>query len=179
MTYRKEHIKGYEEYQIDTNGVVYRKNGKPMKPAPNCKGYDIVNFYTNHKRTGFGVHTLVAKQFLENDNPIIKTQINHIDGDKHNNNVNNLEWVTPQENMIHSVNVLRNNVSTNNGNARGVIGYDKDTNEVIYDFDCMMDCAKYISQNNLKNPRYIQNQIYRVLKGDRKTYKHCYWKYKN
>ena len=117
MEYKREPVKGYEEYEIDTNGVVYGKNGKPLKYSINHNGYCIINFYINHKRTGFGIHTLVAKQFIPNNN-INKNQVNHKDGNKINNNVENLEWVTPKENMEHSVDVLGNNIGEKIGERK-------------------------------------------------------------
>jgi hypothetical protein len=60
------------------------------------------------------IHRLVAAYFIENkDN---KTEVNHIDGDKLNNSINNLEWVTHRENMIHAYNtgLLKNNSPTRN-----------------------------------------------------------------
>lgn len=66
MEYKRQNINGYEEYQVDTNGVVYGKNGKKLKYSINHNGYCIVNFYNNHKRKGFAIHTLVAKQFILN-----------------------------------------------------------------------------------------------------------------
>lgn len=47
------------------------------------------------------VHRIVAKTFLENNNPL-KTQVNHIDNNRLNNRIDNLEWVTPKENVYHS-----------------------------------------------------------------------------
>lgn len=110
MDYKKEYIKDFPEYQIDTNGVVYGKNGNPLKYSLNHKGYCIINFYVDHKRKGFGIHTLVAKQFIYNEDPINKTQVNHKNGNKQDNYVDNLEWVTPKENSFHSVHVLKNNL---------------------------------------------------------------------
>lgn len=96
VEYKREPARGYEEYEVDTNGVIYGKNGKPLKYSLNYRGYCIINFYVNHKRTGFGIHTLVAKQFIPN-NDINKNQVNHKDGNKTNNSVDNLEWATPKE----------------------------------------------------------------------------------
>jgi hypothetical protein len=54
-------------------------------------------------RTGLfhssNIHTLVAKAFVENPNPDLYTEVHHIDGDKLNNNADNLKWVTRQENL--------------------------------------------------------------------------------
>lgn len=124
VKYRREPVKGYEEYEVDTNGIVYGKNGKPLKYSLNYKGYCMINFYVNHKRTGFGIHTLVAKQFIPNNN-INKNQVNHKDGNKTNNSVDNLEWVTSGENMRHSVDVLGNYTGAKNCNAKAIKGINK------------------------------------------------------
>ena len=159
--------------------MVYNKNGSVKRYSLNPKGYKIVNFIINQKRIGIAIHTLVAKQFIINPDPENKIQVNHIDGNKQNNCVDNLEWVTPTENMQHAVHELGANVSVRNGNSRGVIGININTNEKIYDFDCMMDAAKFISSQNNTNPRRTQNSIYKALCGLRKSYKGCVWKYKD
>lgn len=179
MDYKKERIRGYEEYSIDTNGVVYSKKDKPLKYSLNYRGYCMVNFMINGKRKGFGIHTLVAKQFITN-NDIEKTQVNHKDGDKTNNHVENLEWVTPQENVKHAINVLGfSNKGEYNANAKKVFGFDKKSKEQIYMFPCVMDAGRYFSNNNEKKARHIQNIISIIASGSgrKKSYKGCIWKY--
>ena len=175
MRYRKECIDGYEEYQVDTDGIVYGKNGKPLKYSLNHKGYCIINFYINHKRTGFGIHTLVANQFIPNKDPL-KWQVNHIDGNKANNNVDNLEWVTPEENMRHSVDVLGNGIGAKNSCAKVIKGINKKDGTEIY-FDAMSDGARYLAKKYKIKFMYAKNSLWRALSGKRKSYKGYYWQY--
>jgi len=72
-----------------------------LNPVKNKHGYLNVRLYKDKEFYDFRVHRLVAMSFIENVNN--KPQVNHIDGDKTNNNVNNLEWVNNSENQIHSV----------------------------------------------------------------------------
>ena len=173
--YKKEQIKGFEEYSIDTNGVVYSKKDRPLKPSLNHRGYCIVNFMINGERRGFAVHTLVAKQFIHNDDDT-RTQVNHKDGNKQNNNVDNLEWVTPKENVQHAIHCLGyNNVGANNPNAKCVGAFDKSGN-LVYRFEALADGARFFCKDG-ENFTYKKNSIYRAIKGTRKTYKGCIWKY--
>ena len=77
-------------YSCDTNGIVYAKNGEPLKPSINYCGYEIVNFYNNHVRKGFGVHTIIATTFIPHED--YKNQVNHKNGIKTDNRLDNLEW---------------------------------------------------------------------------------------
>lgn len=173
MEYKKESVKGYEEYQVDTNGIVYGKNGKPLKYSLNHNGYCIINFYINHIRTGFGIHTLVASQFIPNNDPL-KWQVNHIDGNKENNNVDNLEWVTPEENARHSREILGNDFSgRNSSNAKPIRGINKYTNEILM-FDSLSDAGKFFTKNNYRN---TMKCIWKALNGRNKTYHNYIWEY--
>lgn len=91
-------IKGYPNYQISNQGRVwstYRQ--RCLKPYKNNSGYLATHLIAiNGKRKNELIHRLVALAFI--DNPEGKPEVNHIDRNKENNNVENLEWVTHSEN---------------------------------------------------------------------------------
>lgn len=94
-------VKNYESrYEVSNTGLVRsRKTGLLRKPQSN-HGYEIILLYVGKKPKGFLVHRLVATAFIPN--PGERSQVNHIDGNKRNNTVGNLEWVTIQENWEHA-----------------------------------------------------------------------------
>ena len=87
-----------EDYEITTDGQVINKHsGRALKGQLNGKGYLRVSI---GGKLCF-IHRLVAEKYIPN--PENKTQVNHKDGNKLNNTVENLEWVTNQENRSHAV----------------------------------------------------------------------------
>ena len=100
-------IKGYEGlYQVSKYGKVRsikKSNYHIIKENRHKQGYPFV-ILSNSKYKYHLVHRLVAEAFIPN--PDNKPQVNHINGDKYDNRVENLEWVTMSENMLHSVHKL-------------------------------------------------------------------------
>lgn len=99
-------ISGFEGlYKISNKGRVKsfhrkKKKGKILS-ANNKSGYKKINLSKNGKCYSIRIHRLVAEAFIPN--PENKSQINHLDMNKSNNKVENLEWVTPAENVRHAV----------------------------------------------------------------------------
>jgi hypothetical protein len=90
-------------YQVTKNGEVFSGFTKRMLLNSLSKGtgYYVVNVIIDGKRRPEYVHRLVAKAFLPNPEGL--PEVNHKDGNRLNNNVENLEWVTAEENLKHSI----------------------------------------------------------------------------
>jgi len=108
-----------DQYEVSNKGrvrskaaIIIRSNGRPhtrvskvLKPGTTergyCKGYYGGSVCVNKKMTTYKVHRLVAEAFCEGFSEGL--EVNHIDGNKLNNNADNLEWVTRSENVKHAV----------------------------------------------------------------------------
>lgn len=92
---------------MEWNGHIHRKKETPtyVTPTDNGHGYLIVGLRKFGKRKNFYVHRLVAEHFLEKKKG--KGVVNHIDFNKSNNTVSNLEWCTQKENVHHSSENMR------------------------------------------------------------------------
>lgn len=126
MEYAREKItciEGVHGYEIDTNGVVYGRDGRILKPStPN--NYELVNLSCDGKKFGktMQVHRIVAMQFIPN--PENKPTVNHIDGNKRNNKIENLEWATFKEQNIHARDCLK--VKYGESTAKEVVSISRD-----------------------------------------------------
>jgi hypothetical protein len=130
-------IEGYEDYLISNHGRVksFKKytNGIILKQYIDKSGYHRIKLIKNNKLKGFGIHRLVATSFIENQNPNILIEVNHIDEDKGNNHYLNLEWCTSQYNTEYS-------------NAKKYqILFPDDHKEIIYNL------KKFCRENNLND----------------------------
>ena len=97
-------IEGYEgEYQISTYGRIKSfKNGREiiMRPLPTRNGYLNILLCKDGRHKNFSVHVLVGRAFIPN--PDGKPELNHVDGEKFNCHVSNLEWSNRSENNKHA-----------------------------------------------------------------------------
>ena len=87
--------------------AVGRRGSVPLKPLSQnafSSGYRKVTLRKDGRSSNVMIHRAVALAFIPN--PENKTEVNHIDGDKLNNRVDNLEWCTKSENAIHASRVL-------------------------------------------------------------------------
>lgn len=94
-------IEGYERYKVSTYGRIMNTEGKILSQFLSDKGYPRVQLYKNNNCKCPYVHRLVANAFIKNT--LVKPQINHLDGVKTNNKVDNLQWCTNRENVEHAM----------------------------------------------------------------------------
>ena len=96
-------------YQIFADGTIISRSGKPLIGGIDKKGYKRVCISDNGSQFTLKVHRVIAEKFIPN--PENKPQVNHKDGNKLNNCVDNLEWVTNSENQLHAWSTGLNKIS--------------------------------------------------------------------
>lgn len=96
----KSHDRVETFYNFKNTKILRKYKGRIIKPRDNGNGYMSITLGKNYRDY---VHRIVAKAFLKK--PIGKNYVNHKNGIKSDNNVNNLEWVTASENQLHSKNI--------------------------------------------------------------------------
>ena len=126
-------VVGFEGlYKVSEDGVIYtfsNRNGKynyPLRQNLDKDGYAYVKLFKNGKYHNARVNRVVAKAFIPN--PQNKPIVNHIDFNRANNNVCNLEWTTAKENSQHSSKAGRYDSKC----KRKVVSIDKNGNEKTY-----------------------------------------------
>jgi hypothetical protein len=160
----------FQGYEVSDTGLVrsYGKNkhNKILKVTINHKGYEVVYPSDINKqgyKTSCQVHRLVAQAFIPN--PENKEQVNHKDGNKHNNHVSNLEWATNLENHEHK---LAHHLEPSTHSPKRVGKFDLEGN-LLETFDSIYAAGHSVGSN--------QYNVSRAVNGLRKTFKGFVWKY--
>jgi hypothetical protein len=98
-------IPGYEgRFSANEDGQIFNHNKNDFMLPSDSNGYDQVTLWNGLKGRSFGVHRLIALTFLKNVEGL--KVVNHKDGNRKNNHVDNLEWQTQSDNIKHSYLVL-------------------------------------------------------------------------
>lgn len=160
-------IEGYARYYITSDGRVLSKNKdgrlKERKPEINHNGYKRVNLLKDGKYKKYFVHRLVAMAFI-GEIPE-GYQVNHIDSNRLNNDVNNLEIVTVSENSRHSIDYGNRDF---NYLCKRVRGIHIDTGNVV-EFDSLTDACKELG--------LCHGNITKVINGERRHTGGYVWTY--
>lgn len=168
-------IKLFTYYDLYRDGTIIsylRKNPCTLKHSKNRNGYSIVGLNHNWIRKTHYVHRLVALHFIPNT--LSLRTINHIDGNKNNNSVSNLEWCSYQDNIRHAYKVLWRRSSMfgrvwwNSPLAKRVWQYSLDW-ILINEFECTKDIEKTLW--------YFATNIACACRGKQKTSNGYIWKY--
>lgn len=105
--------KDFYGYEVNSNGeIISKRFNRPLKQTIHSNGYVGVTLYINDKPIQYTIHRLIAELFIPN--PDNKPCVDHINGDKTNNNVSNLRWTTYEENNNNEITKQRQRNSTKN-----------------------------------------------------------------
>jgi hypothetical protein len=160
----------FPNYEINQFGNIRNKNtGKILKNFINSSYYKI-NLYNNKKIKSLYIHRLIAFYFIQN--PLNLPEINHKDGNKLNNSLDNLEWCTSSENTIHSYlnNLQSPKKGIKNPMSKKVIQKDINGN-FIKIWDSVMDIERELG--------YKSGAISNCCLGKCKTSGNFIWNYIN
>ena len=167
----EKRIEGYEHYHIRSDGVVFSTFGgvvKALKPGRVKTGYFTVSLCKHGNSKTHRVHRLVAKAFIDNHEG--KPQVNHKNGNRLDNRVENLEWVTCSENCKHAyIKLKRLNPmkgKLNHHSSKEVIQM-KDGREV----------TRFASTNEAGRSGFSQQCVAMCCRGDIHTHKGFNWRY--
>lgn len=173
-------VKGYEgRYLISNFGNVQSvKSGKLLKVHTSHKGYVIVLLYKNQKSHTNQLHRLIAQAFIPNPNNL--PQINHIDGNKQNNDISNLEWCDQHHNIKEA---YRLGLMPRIREGSFVKGHQRNDTTKINQYDLNGQFIKEwgsiksasLQFKNISN--HPQANISGVIRGNRKTAFGYIWRY--
>lgn len=177
-------IVGYESlYQISSlgrvrscdktiemvDGRMRHDKGKLLKTSI-VRNYECITLYHNSKSKSFKVHRLVASAFIPNTHNL--PQVNHIDENKLNNRVGNLEWVTALENNRHSNIAARWLSCGTEASKKPVLQYDL-LGSLVDEYESASEAARQIGKPQGRS------SICKCCNGTQKKYSNFIWRWKH
>lgn len=154
----------FENYEVSKDGEVRNaKTGHIKKPQKDYQGYLRVHLRKNGKAYTYKIQRIVAFTWIPNDDPINKTDVNHIDENKENNCVENLQWASHKQNMQHGTRTQRQKASK----SKPVYYVDEESGVAVV----------YPSATCAKKDEYSASSITQCCKGKVKTHKGRKWRY--
>ena len=161
--WKKFYFEGVEtDYSVSTEGVVRKDTTDYILSQSSQQDYKFVTLLIAGKQKRMRVHRMVAETFL--DNPEKKPYVNHINGNRGDNNVENLEWVTPSENTQHAIETGL----FMSGRARPVIQYNLDGVQMAT-FESVSEAARQTGGS--------QSKITMCCRRQRQTANDYQWRY--
>lgn len=173
----------FDNYSVSNLGRVRNdKTGRILKQKTEKDGYFEVTLRRNPKQKTYRVHRLVAQAFIPQLDKN-RDVIDHIDFDRKNNRVDNLRWLTIQENLEHSKDRMLEGIKNSKNNPKTVKvpkvvkkpiqQIDSNTGEIVAEYPSLTDAVKVTGFNGgcislATNGKYL---------GDHDTYKGFKWQY--
>lgn len=158
-------LKEFEgKFKISSMGTIVNKfSNTKVKTRISKDGYVYVSLYYNKKSYIKTLHGLVAKTFIRNNNNNL--EVNHIDGNKLNNSIDNLEWITHKDNIKHAwenklfepVREASRRYGKDNPSSKRVIQYDSKGNK-IKEYSCIAEAVRETKINKTSIGKCCNNR---------------------
>ena len=149
---------------------LFTSKEKILRPNTLAKGYFQVELKKDKKRHCLQVHRLVAMAFITNTDPNNLIQVNHLNGNKQDNRVENLEWSNNSLNQKHAWAIGLQKVSNKAGKPRRKVRLYNDSESRV--FDCVADAIRFLGQKSSANIQKVLHNYphYYTIKGYKAEY---------
>ena len=153
---------------INKRGIKQVFKGKMLKPTVNALGYYTVTLTKDGRGKPVLLHRIIAKAFIPN--PLGYNEINHIDENKLNNSIGNLEWCTHLHNVRHGTAIERASLrKINNPATSNIVAQISNNGAIVAYYPSVREASRVVGIH--------PNSIIRCCRGERKTTGGFHWRY--